>query len=144
MDDNKSLGRVTGLGGIFIKYKDPDQTKLWYAENLGIKIDEYGTSFEWRKSSDPTRKGFTVWSAFSNDSEYFAPSKKDMMINFRVDNLDAIISKLEARGIYKVGAIEVTDYGRFAHILDPEGIKIELWEAEDEAYDLMIGQNRTL
>lgn len=143
MSDQESIGRVTGLGGIFIKYNDPEGIKQWYADNLGIRIDEYGTSFEWRKSHNPEQKGFTVWSAFSQASEYFKPSDKEMMINFRVDNLDAILAKLADKGVYRLKAIEETDYGRFAHIIDPEGLKIELWEADDSAYDQMIGENRT-
>lgn len=144
MNEHKSIGRVTGLGGIFIKYNDPEAVKKWYADNLGINIDEYGTSFEWRKSHNPEERGFTVWSPFSQASEYFKPSDKEVMINFRVDNLEAILAKLSENGVYRLKAIEETDYGRFAHIIDPEGLKLELWEANDEAYDKMIGENRTL
>lgn len=143
MSHEDLVGRVTGIGGIFIKYRDPEKVKQWYAEFLGIKTDEYGTSFEWRKGNNPEQKGFTVWSPFSTASEYFSPSTKEMMLNFRVDNLDAILARLADKGVYKLGAIEKTDYGRFAHIIDPEGLKIELWEADDEAYDNMIGANRT-
>ncbi len=144
MVNDDSIGRVTGIGGIFIKYKDPDRVKQWYADYLGINVDEYGTSFEWRQSLNPDRKGFTVWSPFSQASEYFKPSEKEMMINFRVDNLDAILKKLADKGVYRLNSIEVTDYGRFAHIIDPEGLKLELWEANDDAYDEMIGEKRTL
>lgn len=143
MTNNDSPGKVTGLGGIFIKYSDPDRIKQWYADHLGITIDEYGTSFEWRKSDRPEEKGFTVWSPFSQASEYFSPSTRELMINFRVDDLDAILAKLSAKGVYRLSPIEQTDYGRFAHIIDPEGLKIELWEANDPAYDKMIGENRT-
>ncbi|HLO90800.1 MAG TPA: VOC family protein [Lentimicrobium sp.] len=143
MDNKTSKGRVTGLGGIFIKYSNPDRIKEWYAEFLGINMDEYGTSFEWRNSENPEQKGFTVWSVFSQASEYFTPSNKEMMINFRVDDLDAILAKLSKKGVYRLSPIEKTDYGRFAHIIDPEGMKIELWEADDDAYDKMIGENRT-
>lgn len=143
MDTKDSIGRVTGIGGIFIKYNEPDKIKQWYSDYLGIKVDEYGTTFEWRKSDSPESKGFTVWSPFSQASEYFKPSQKEMMINFRVDNLDAILAKLAEKGVFMLGPIEVTDYGRFAHIIDPEGLKIELWEADDPAYDKMIEDNRT-
>ncbi len=144
MSDKESKGRVTGVGGIFIKYNEPDAVKKWYAENLGFAIDEYGTSFEWRQGTDPAKKGFTVWSPFSKATEYFSPSAKEVMLNFRVDDLDKLLDKLSEKGIFKVKAIEVTDYGRFAHIIDPEGLKIELWEPNDDAYDTMIGTNRTL
>lgn len=143
MAADQTPGRVVGLGGIFIKYQNPDRIRSWYGENLGIKIDEYGTSFEWRKSANPNSKGFTVWSPFSHASEYFQPSQKEVMINLRVDNLDALLNKLSLIGIQRIGAIEETNYGRFAHIIDPEGFKIELWEADDEAYEEMIGENRT-
>lgn len=143
MDKKPSIGRVTGLGGIFIKYSNPDKIKEWYAEYLGISMDEYGTSFEWRKSENPEQKGFTVWSVFSQATEYFSPSNKEMMINFRVDDLDAILEKLSSKGVFRLSPIEQTDFGRFAHIIDPEGLKLELWEANDEAYDKMIAENRT-
>lgn len=143
MDDNHSTGRVTGIGGIFIKYNNPDQIKQWYSDSLGIKMDEYGTSFEWRKSDKAEENGYTIWSPFSQASEYFKPSEKGMMINFRVDNLEEILKKLAEKGVYPVGSIEETDYGRFAHIMDPEGFKIELWQADDVAYKEMIGENRT-
>lgn len=143
MENKQRIGRVTGLGGIFIKYNNPDKVKEWYSDYLGFNIDEYGTSFEWRQSNSPEHKGFTVWSPFSQASEYFKPSEKEMMINFRVDDLDAILAYLSDKGVVMQGPIEVTDYGRFAHIMDPEGLKIELWEANDEAYDKMIEDNRT-
>lgn len=143
MENESTPGRVTGLGGIFIKYDNPDKIREWYAEFLGIRMDEYGTSFEWRNTIEPEKKGFTVWSPFSKASEYFNPSKKEVMINFRVDDLDAILEKLSAKGVFKLSAVERTDYGRFAHIIDPEGTKIELWEADDKSYDTMIGENRT-
>jgi predicted enzyme related to lactoylglutathione lyase len=142
MDELKP-GRVTGLGGVFIKYDDPEKIRKWYAEYLGIQIDEYGTSFEWRDARDPDKKGFTVWSPFSKASEYFKPSNKEIMLNFIVDDLDAILEKLAMKGVYRLSAIERTDYGRFAHIVDPEGTKIELWEADAASYDKMIGENRT-
>ncbi|MGE5382708.1 MAG: VOC family protein [Omnitrophica WOR_2 bacterium] len=143
MDNQDSQGRVTGFGGIFIKYNDPERIKQWYAEFLGFNVDEYGTSFEWRKSSNPEQKAYTLWAPFSQASEYFKPSDKEIMLNFRVDNLDAILSKLAQKGIYQLNSIEETDYGRFAHIVDPEGFKLELWEADDIAYDKMVGEKKT-
>lgn len=144
MEGNDQTGRVTGIGGIFIKYDNPDSIKQWYADHLGIKMEEYGTSFEWRNSQYPERKGYTLWSPFSQSSEYFNPSKKMLMINFRVDDLDAILAKLADRGIERLAPIEQTDYGRFAHIIDPEGVKIELWEADDDAYERMIEESNSL
>lgn len=144
MESNDQVGRVTGIGGIFIKYDDPDSIKRWYTDYLGIKMEEYGTSFEWRNSQNPERKGYTLWSPFSQASEYFDPSKKMLMINFRVDDLDAILAKLSEKGIKTLAPVEKTDYGRFAHIIDPEGVKIELWEADDDAYQRMMEESNCL
>src|SRR4051812_24771659 len=77
-------GRVTGLGGVFFKSKDPKKLREWYAKNLGLNTDQYGTSFEWRLATDSTRKGYTQWSPFNEKTKYFEPSQKDFMINYRV------------------------------------------------------------
>jgi len=132
------MKRVTSLGGIFFKCEDPEKMKKWYSEHLGLKTDEYGTNFEWRKSSDPTMKGFTVWSPFSNDSKYFEPSKKEFMINYRVDNIEALIDVLRKEGVTILDDIDSSEYGKFIHIMDPEGNKIELWEPVDDEFDRMI------
>jgi predicted enzyme related to lactoylglutathione lyase len=132
------MKRVTSLGGIFFKCQDPEKMKKWYSDHLGLKTDEYGTNFEWRKSSDPTMKGFTVWSPFSNDSKYFEPSKKEFMINYRVDNIEALIDVLRKEGVTILDDIDSSEYGKFIHIMDPEGNKIELWEPVDDEFDRMI------
>jgi predicted enzyme related to lactoylglutathione lyase len=132
------MKRVTSLGGIFFKCQDPEKMKKWYSDHLGLKTDEYGTNFEWRKSSDPAMKGFTVWSPFSNDSKYFDPSKKEFMINYRVDNIEALIDVLRKEGVTILDDIDASEYGKFIHIMDPEGNKIELWEPVDDEFDRMI------
>lgn len=132
------MKRVTSLGGIFFKCEDPEKMKKWYSDHLGLKTDEYGTNFEWRKSSDPNMKGFTVWSPFSKDSKYFEPSKKDFMINYRVDNIEALIDVLRKEGVTILDDIDASEYGKFIHIIDPEGNKIELWEPADDEFDSMI------
>lgn len=138
MENNE--GRVTGFGGVFIKYTDPEGVRSWYKEKLGLKTDEYGTSFEWRQSDHPEKKGYTVWSAMDKTSEYFQPSEKEFMINLRVVHIEAFLARLKQMGIEQLGEIQEFEYGKFAHILDPEGVKIELWEANDENYDKMIGE----
>jgi predicted enzyme related to lactoylglutathione lyase len=133
------MKRATSLGGIFIKCEDPKSQRSWYAKHLGLNTDDYGTSFEWRKPDNPEEKGYTAWSMFKKDTDYFQPSQKDFMINFRVENLEALLEELKKEGIGIVGEIQVFEYGKFAHIMDPEGNKVELWEANDEEYGKMLG-----
>ena len=117
------MARITGLGGIFYKAADPAATKAWYQENLGIG-GEWGAMFPF-KSDDG--EGFSLLSPFKAESDYFDPSEKPFMINLRVDDLDGMIADLEAKGIGILGRQD-EDYGRFAWILDCDGIKIELWQ----------------
>ena len=128
------MKRVTGVGGIFFKCKDPDQIKSWYNEHLGLNTDQYGALFEWRQGSAPEKRGYTQWSPFKEDTTYFAPSQKDFMINFRVENLEELVKLLREEGVEILDEIETFDYGKFVHILDPEGNKIELWEPVDEVF----------
>jgi len=123
--------RVTAIGGIFFKCSDPAAIRSWYATHLGLSDDQYGANFEWRNIDEPDKKGMTVWSAFSKDTRYFEPSGKDFMINFRVENLEWLLAELKKEGIEQLGEMQVYDYGKFAHIMDPDGNKIELWEAID-------------
>ena len=132
------MKRVTGLGGVFFKARDPKRMMEWYARHLGINMDpEYGTSFEWRTAADPSKKGFTAWSPFKEDTTYFEPSKKEFMMNYRVADLDGLLRALAEESVEIIGEVQVFDYGKFAHIVDPEGNKIELWEPNDEEYDKM-------
>ena len=130
-----TMKKVTGIGGIFFKCKDPKQMREWYQKNLGISTNEYGAVFEWYQGADSTKKGFTTWSLFKETTTYFAPSEKDFMINYRVENLEALVNDLKSNGVTVVDTIETYDYGKFVHILDAEGNKIELWEPNDEAYE---------
>ena len=125
------MKKVTGIGGIFFKCKDPNKMKEWYKEHLGMDTNQYGASFEWRQDNDPTKKGTTQWSPFSETTKYFDPSTKDFMINYRVDNLEALVEELKKENVTIVDKIETYDYGKFVHILDPEGNKIQLWEPKD-------------
>ena len=128
-------GRVTGLGGVFFKCKDPKKMREWYAKNLGLNTDQYGTSFEWRQATDSTKKGYTQWAPFSEKTTYFKPSVKDFMINYRVTNLDALVAQLRGEGVTIVDTIQRYDYGAFIHIMDIEQNKIELWEPVDHVYE---------
>ena len=130
--------RVTGIGGIFFKVKDPNQTKDWYQKHLGLNTDQYGTAFEWRGSDNPHQKGFTQWSPMKEDTQYFKPSEKGFMINYREENLVELVQKLKAEGVTILDEIEDTEYGKFVHILDPDGHSLELWEPIDEVYDELV------
>lgn len=124
--------KVTGLGGIFFKCENPEMIQEWYEKNLGIPSNEYGTTFLWRDEKNPETVGSTVWAPFKEETTYFAPSEKEFMINYRVENLDLLLNQLKGNGVEIVGEIDQQPYGRFAHIMDPEGNKIELWEPHDE------------
>lgn len=122
------MKKVTGIGGIFFKCKDPSQLREWYQTHLGIESNEYGASFEWRENDNPQKTGMTQWSPFPQSTQYFAPSEKEFMINYRVENLEELVAELKSKGVTLLDEIAVYDYGKFVHILDAEGNKIELWE----------------
>jgi len=136
------MKRVTSLGGIFVKCENPENVREWYSKHLGFKTDSYGTTFEWRHAAAPDKKGYTVWSTFPNNTQYFQPSAKDFMINFRVENLEWLVGELKKEGVKVLDDIETYEYGKFVHILDIEGNKIELWETNDEEYN-KIAEART-
>ncbi len=124
--------RVTGLGGFFFKTKNPDTIKEWYGKHLGLPVDQYGCTFWWKDLDG--KDCSTQWSTFKEDTTYFQPSKKEFMMNFRVENLVELLKTLKAEGVTIVGEIEEYEYGKFGWILDPEGNKIELWEPKDAAF----------
>ncbi|SKA37150.1 hypothetical protein SAMN04488128_104227 [Chitinophaga eiseniae] len=126
------MKRVTGIGGVFFKCKDPEKIKQWYKTHLGFDTDEYGAKFEWRQSGDSTKNGSTQWSPFPDNTTYFEPSEKDFMINYRVENLEALVEEFKKEGVTVLDDIETYDFGKFVHILDVEGNKIELWEPAGE------------
>jgi len=130
-----TMKKVTGIGGIFFKCKDPNKMKEWYKTNLGLKTNEYGAVFEWHQGADSTKKGFTNWSPFKETTKYFEPSTREFMINYRVENLEALVEDLKKNGVTILDAIETYDYGKFVHILDAEGNKLELWEPNDIEYE---------
>jgi len=124
--------RVTGIGGVFFKSKDPHATKEWYRIHLGFETDQWGCSFWWKDSEGNDCS--TQWSPFPSDTKYYAPSPKDFMFNYRVENLLELVDALREEGVTIIGEMEEYDYGKFAWIMDNEGNKIELWEPVDRFF----------
>ncbi|MCB0569843.1 MAG: VOC family protein [Phaeodactylibacter sp.] len=126
------MKRVTGIGGLFFKAKDPKALQAWYEKHLGLPVTPDGyIVFEWGRQGE---MGHTVWSAFPEHTTYYAPSDKPFMFNYRVENLAGLLNVLREEGVEVVGEIEAYDYGKFGWIMDPEGNKIELWEPNDEEF----------
>ena len=134
-NDPSKIKKVTGIGGIFFKCKDPKMMREWYKTHLGLNTNPYGAVFEWRQGADTTKRGFTQWSPFAEKTKYFEPSTKDFMINYRVENLVALVEQLKKEGVTITDTIETVEYGKFVHIMDIEGNKVELWEPNDIVYE---------
>lgn len=124
--------KVTGIGGIFFFSDNPKETREWYAKNLGLETNDWGSTFESRNVNKPDEITQLQWTPFKKGSDYFAPSKKEFMINYRVQNIEALVNKLKENGVTIVDTIATYDYGKFVHILDADGNKLELWEPVDE------------
>jgi len=121
------MKRVTGIGGIFFKAKDPDKLREWYREHLGIESEKWGFAFQW--SDDPQKDGgCTAWNIFPDSTKYFDPSTQPFMINFRVGDLQELLPQLRAEGVDVEGQGEESEFGKFAWVMDPEGNRVELWE----------------
>jgi predicted enzyme related to lactoylglutathione lyase len=136
-DQPEKTKKVTGIGGIFFKCKDPKALREWYEKNLGLNTNQYGAVFEFYRGGDSTQKGFLQWSPFKETTTYFGPSTKEFMINYRVANMDYLVSEFKKNGVQILDSIEVYEYGKFLHIMDLEGNKIELWEPNDIAFEKM-------
>ncbi|WP_372649098.1 VOC family protein [Draconibacterium sp.] len=128
---NDTTPKVTGIGGIFFFSENPDDLKDWYKQNLGLETNEYGSTFEFRNANRPDEINYLQWSPFSQNNEYFSPSKKEFMINYRVQNIEGLVRNLKKSGVTILDTIETFEYGKFVHIMDSEGNKIELWEPID-------------
>jgi predicted enzyme related to lactoylglutathione lyase len=128
---NDTTLKVTGIGGIFFFSENPAVIKECYAKNLGLETNDYGSTFEFRNANRPEGINYLQWSPFRTGHEYFQPSTKEFMINYRVQNIEGLVKKLKESGVKVVDTIEVYEYGKFVHIMDPEGNKIELWEPVD-------------
>ncbi len=126
------LPKVTGIGGIFFRSKNPENTSIWYQQNLGLVIDEnLGSPIEFRNAHDPEKINYLRWNLFIDSTDYFQPSHKEFMINYRVQNIEGLVKKLRDNNVTITDKITTYDYGKFVHIMDPEGNKIELWEPVD-------------
>ena len=123
--------KVTGIGGIFFYSENPKETNKWYGEQLGLTMDEYGSPFEFRNANNPDEINYLRWASHNEKSNYYSPSDKPFMINYRVQNIEGLVRNLRASGTTILDTIESYDYGKFVHIMDPFGNKIELWEPID-------------
>ncbi|MFT3680183.1 MAG: VOC family protein [Ferruginibacter sp.] len=130
-----STKKVTGIGGIFFKCKDTKKVRSWYEKHLGFAVNQYGAVFEWRQGADSSKKGFSQWSPFNEKTKYFEPSVKDFMINYRVENIEALVEQLKKDSVMVTDKIDTVEYGKFVHIMDIEGNKIELWEPNDIEFE---------
>jgi predicted enzyme related to lactoylglutathione lyase len=129
---NDTTPKVTGIGGIFFFSDNVKETKEWYTKNLGIEINDWGSSsFESRNINNPEEINSLQWSPFKKGDDYFSPSKKEFMINYRVQNMEGLVKKLRENGVTILDTMATYDYGKFIHIMDAEGNKIELWEPID-------------
>ncbi len=123
------MTRVTGIGGIFFKARDPEALRAWYRDHLGIAVEEWGgTAFRWQTPERPEPDGMTVWTIFAASSTYFDPSPAPFMVNYRVDDLDAVLAALRAEGCAVDEKVERSEFGAFGWVMDPEGNRVELWQ----------------
>ena len=109
--------RARAIGGVFFRSKDPEATKKWYGEKLGIKVDTYGANFGWRHEDDPEKKGYTAWSPFKQDTDYFGDKDQQFMVNYRVDDLEGLVEKLKAEGVIIAGDIMREEYASSCTLL---------------------------
>jgi predicted enzyme related to lactoylglutathione lyase len=129
------MGKVRAIGGIFFRAKNPEAQRLWYSQHLGLNTDAYGTNFAWRQADNPDLMGYSQWSPFEPDTTYF---EGDYLINYRVDDLASLLERLRAAGVEILGEVTEEDYGKFVHIRDPEGQRVELWEPIDSEYEKIL------
>ena len=123
------MKRVTGIGGIFFKANDPKALGEWYRTHLGIDVQEWGgAAFRWNSDDNPAGSGTTIWSPFAADTTYFTPSSASFMINYRVEDLDAVLAALRSEGCTVEEKSQESEYGKFGWVIDPDGNKVELWE----------------
>jgi predicted enzyme related to lactoylglutathione lyase len=123
------MKRVTGIGGIFFKAKDPVALRSWYKTHLGIDVLEWGgAAFRWTDEAGKPTTGTTIWNVSAADGDYFAPSKSSFMINYRVADLPGILQALRSEGCNVLEKTDDSEYGKFGWVIDPEGNKIELWQ----------------
>lgn len=123
------MRRVTGIGGVFFKSKDPKALGAWYKTHLGINVQAWGgAAFAWKNAENPEGIGTTAWNPFAQDTNYFAPGSASFIINYRVADLPALLAVLRAEGVQVEDKVEESEFGKFGWIIDPEGNKVELWQ----------------
>jgi predicted enzyme related to lactoylglutathione lyase len=127
------LAKAIGLGGVFVKYQDPENMKNWFEEVLGLQPNDYGVLFAFNHGQSD--KGYLQLGTFPAETDYFGSEKQQVMLNFRVDDLESLKGTLESKGVTVCNEIETYEYGKFLHILDPEGNRVELWEPVDRVFD---------
>ncbi|MFZ9028783.1 MAG: VOC family protein [Crocinitomicaceae bacterium] len=135
-----TLPRVTGIGGIFFKGNHPDSLNKWYAEQLGINVSEHGAPFEFRNGNNPNEINYLIWAVHDSNTTYMDPSKAPFMINYRVQHIEKLVDQLAKNGTTIVDSIADYPYGKFVHVLDPEGNILELWEPVDSVLTTMGGE----
>src|SRR5215813_1083685 len=121
-----AAGHITGVGGIFFKSKDPKVLAAWYRDVLGIPLEDWGGAM--LRYDAPGHPPAVVWNAFPASTDYFAPSQREYMLNFAVDDMDAFLARIEAKGVKVLKRDDSDPSGKFAWIMDPDGTKIELWQ----------------
>jgi predicted enzyme related to lactoylglutathione lyase len=123
------MKRVTGIGGVFFKARDPKALSAWYQTHLGMDVQEWGgVVFQWAGKDNPAGVGTTIWSPFKDDTSYFSPGTAPFMLNYRVEDLHALLQALKAEGCQVEDRVEESEYGKFGWVIDPEGNKLELWQ----------------
>ncbi|MFB3908905.1 MAG: VOC family protein [Candidatus Eisenbacteria bacterium] len=123
------MRRVTGIGGVFFKAKDPKALAEWYRVHLGMNVEDWGgVVFRWASPENPAGTGTTIWTPFPEDTSYFGPSQASFMVNFRVEDLHGLLAALRAEGCQVEEKTEESEYGKFGWVVDPEGNKLELWQ----------------
>jgi len=126
------MKRVTGIGGIFFKSKDPKALAEWYRVHLGVNIEQWGGAiFRWASPENPSGVGATVWSLFKSDTKHFEPGQAPFMINYRVADLHALLAALRSEGCNVLDKVDESEFGKFGWVIDPEGNKVELWQPPD-------------
>lgn len=125
---NDLTPKVLGIGGVFFFCNDPKETREWYKKNLGMDVTEWGAKFKSRDMEIPEKINALAWSPFKSGSAYFEPSKKEFMINYRVQNIEGLVKQLKENGVTVLDEIAASDFGKFVHVMDADGNKIELWE----------------
>jgi len=133
-EGNLAQRRVTGIGGVFLRSKEPKRLARWYREHLGMEIDAQVVTYEWLSPNSGHHRGSTVWAALPNDDRDWGKGRPTAMVNYRVQNLDEVLAQLKSEGVEVEGKTEESEYGRFGWVTDPDGNRVELWEPPPNGY----------